>query len=242
MPEQSTHWDRSAELRQIESTYAEYDRLGRERLWNERSRGFGRLVSELRNRVLDELNRSTGGRAATVLDLGCGTGDLASHASSAGLQLSWTGLDLRPDAIDIARTRNPTADFLVGSADEIPLPDESVDVVVAQVLFSSLPSTSLEQAVASDVGRVLRSGGWLIWMDMRYSNPSNDAVHGLSRQRIEGLFPGWRAELTTAGLIPALARALGRSAPVTYPILTRVPFLRSHIVGRLLRPANPSTL
>ncbi len=61
----------------------------------------------------------------------------------------------------------------------VPLDDASVDVVVARVLFSSLPSARLEAAVAAEIGRLLRPGGWLVWLDIRYSNPANPSVHGV---------------------------------------------------------------
>ncbi|MCA1570295.1 MAG: hypothetical protein LC798_08260 [Chloroflexi bacterium] len=57
-------------------------------------------------------------------------------------------------------------------------------------LFSSLPSRDLEVAAANEVARVLAPGGWLIWYDLRYDNPTNPAVHGIGRSGLRRLFPG----------------------------------------------------
>jgi SAM-dependent methyltransferase len=233
-------WDRAAELEQIRSTYAEYARDGRARLWDRRGRGFAHLASELDRRLLEELHLATAGRVGhTVVDLGCGTGDLAATAGQ-GVD-RWIGVDLRPEAIDAARAQFPNATFIVASADEVPLDDGTADVVVARLLFSSLPSGQLEVAVAREAERLLRPGGWLVWLDIRYSNPANRAVHGLPKGVVRGLFPGWRQELHSVGLLPPIARRLGPLAPVLYPLLAAMPPLRSHLVGRLQRPPRASS-
>ena len=229
--------DRAAALEAIKETYAGYDRGGRSLLRASHARGFARLVEDLERHVLNDLGRSLPpNRAATVLDLGCGTGDLAA-AAAAGVS-RWIGVDLRPDAIETARARFPQGSFITASADEVPLDDGTVDVVVARLLFSSLPSPRLEAGVAREVGRLLRPGGWLVWSDIRYSNPSNPAVHGLPSASVERLFPGWEHDLHIVGLLPPIARRLGRLTPVAYPVLAALPPLRSHVVGRLRRPAD----
>ena len=46
---------------------------------------------------------------------------------------------------------------------------------------------------AGEIIRVMRPGGWLVWFDLRYDNPWNAGVHGLSKGRLAQLFPGWRS-------------------------------------------------
>lgn len=91
-----------------------------------------------------------------VLDLGAGTGKLtAALARRPGLVI--TAVD--PDATMLAqlRARLPDLDARVGSAELIPLPDASVDAVVAGQAWHWFDG---ERAMA-EVARVLRPGGVL---------------------------------------------------------------------------------
>ena len=100
--------------------------------------------------------------AGTVLDLGAGRGRLSQSGSA------WrrTLVDLRGEgrtviAIDPdpAVLTNPSADqTLVMVDDEIPLPDRSVDLVVANWVLEHVRDP---HAGAAEIDRVLRPGGWL---------------------------------------------------------------------------------
>lgn len=229
-------WDREGDLRQIEATYARYEREDRDALWSLENAGYGRTAHELDVETIGAIRRSLEKESRNVLDLGCGSGDLMWQARKAGLAATWTGVDLRPPAVETAAERLPDVDFVVASADNLPFADAAFDVVVAKVLFSSLPSRPLESAVADEVGRILKPGGWLVWLDLRYDNPSNRAVHAINRRRLSQLFPGWRQELHTAGLLPPLARRLGPLTTLLHRRLSALSPLHSHLVGRLQHP------
>lgn len=234
----SDDWDRAADLRAIESTYRHYSESERQRIWDAHNAGYRRLAEDLREMVVARLRSSLARGVTRVLDLGCGTGDLAAERARLGAPVEWVGVDLRESAVEAARARFPDARFVTASADAVPEPSSTFDVIVAQVMLSSLPSRQMEAAVAREVARLLRPGGWLVWADIRYSNPANRAVHGVSARRIRSLFPGWETELVSAGLLPPLARRLGPMTPALYPVLAAIPPLRSHHVGRLRRPGT----
>jgi len=230
-------WDREAELKAIRATYDRYDARGRKRLWDIRVPGYRRMAAELQKSLIRALEASVPVSGGVIVDLGCGDGSLAADTRLARDASQWLGIDLRPEAIEVARARFPDLTFLVGSADAIPLEVSTVDAVVARLLFSSL-TTRLQQGAAAEIGRVLKPGGWLVWLDLRYPNHTNPALHGLSAARIAQLFPGWRRELRSSGLLPPLARRLGPVTPIAYPALAALPPLRSHLVGRLQRPQS----
>jgi SAM-dependent methyltransferase len=230
--------DRDRALDEIRATYGGYAQDGRSALWNASNPGFRKLAED-RDRVLVDLFRRSWSPTfeGQLLDVGCGSGGIATLVESHSVPLRVTGIDLLPERVAAARERAPSATFLVGSADAMPFGGASFDLASALTLFSSLPSTSLARGVAQEIGRVLRPGGWLIWYDIRYRNPWNAHVHGVSSAQLIELFPGWTVEVSPITLLPPVARRLGRTTPALYPLLHALPPLRSHLIGRLQKPA-----
>jgi len=105
--------------------------------------------------ILDELP------AGAALDAACGTGRFASRLVACGHQV--IGVDSSPDMLDVARRRVPTAEFLVGEVEDLPVADDSVDVVTCGLALSHLPS--LGRAM-SEFARVLRPGGRVVISDV----------------------------------------------------------------------------
>jgi SAM-dependent methyltransferase len=94
-----------------------------------------------------------------VLDLGAGTGKLTIRLVERGLDV--VAVDPIPEMLEVLSGSLPDTPALLGTAEEIPLPDNSVDsVLVAQAWHWFDP----ERAVA-EVARVLRPGGrlGLVW-------------------------------------------------------------------------------
>lgn len=229
---------RDDELAEIRSTYARYRDEGRHRIWDTSNPGFARLVAE-RDAILVGLLKRSLPESGTVVDVGCGDGLLAQVASDADVPFAfWHGVDLDEEPIARAREAMPWAQWTVASADRLPFTDASVDVVVASGMVSSVPSPALEASIAAEMTRVMRPLGWLVWYDLRYDNPWNRAVHGVSGRRLRELFPGWQHELASTTLLPPLARRIGALPPSAYSFLERIPALRSHLIGRLQKPGR----
>ncbi|MGE5556921.1 MAG: class I SAM-dependent methyltransferase [Caulobacteraceae bacterium] len=55
---------------------------------------------------------------SSVLDVGCGFGDLYGYLKGKGLNVDYTGLDINPDFIDIARKTYPDARFIVADFED----------------------------------------------------------------------------------------------------------------------------
>ena len=97
--------------------------------------------------------------ARDVLDLGAGTGKLTTRLVERGLSV--VAVDPIAEMLDVLRSALPGTTALLGTAEQIPLPDNSIDVVlVAQAWHWFEP----DRAVA-EVVRVLRPGGrlGLLW-------------------------------------------------------------------------------
>jgi ubiquinone/menaquinone biosynthesis C-methylase UbiE len=93
-----------------------------------------------------------------VLDVACGTGNLAIPAARAGATV--TGVDIAPNLIARARLEAQTAGhairFDVGDAESLPYGDGEFDTTVTMfgAMFAFRP-----ERVASELARVTRSGG-----------------------------------------------------------------------------------
>jgi SAM-dependent methyltransferase len=98
-----------------------------------------------------------------VLDLGCGTGfHLPAFARTA---LSVVGVEPHPDLAALARRRTaalPHVSVLVGTAQRIPLPDGSVDVVHVRWAYFFGPGS---EPGLSELDRVVRRGGTAFVID-----------------------------------------------------------------------------
>ena len=137
--------------------------------------------------------------AERVLEIGCGTGNLALLVKRVRPQLEVVGLD--PDAKALARAGRKaqrarlTLKLDRGFADELPYADGSFDRVLSSLMFhhleGDLRGASLRQAL-----RVLRPGGSLHLMDF---GGDSHHLHGLARlaRRSRTLKDNWNDRIPT---------------------------------------------
>jgi SAM-dependent methyltransferase len=93
--------------------------------------------------------------ARDVLDLGAGTGKLTTRLVERGLTV--IAVDPIAEMLEMLRTALPDTPALLGSAEQIPLPDNAVDAVLVAQAWHWFDQ---ERAVA-EIARVLRPGGRL---------------------------------------------------------------------------------
>jgi arsenite methyltransferase len=142
-----------------------------------------------------------------VLDLGSGGGiDVLLSARRVGPAGHAYGLDMTEEMLDLARANAATAgtdnvEFLKGRMEDIPLPNNSIDVVISNCVVN----LSLDKrAVFAEIHRVLKPGGRIGISDLvadDHLSPADRARIGSYADCIAGAlsFAEYSRHLTDAG-------------------------------------------
>jgi ubiquinone/menaquinone biosynthesis C-methylase UbiE len=200
------------------------------------------LIGRERRRRTERLLRTNGmwpPKGLRILDAGCGSGTVLRQLLDAGARpQNLHGVDLLSDRIEAARRIDPALNLVCGDAAALVWPDDSFDLVIAAMIFSSILEPAMSAAVAAEIGRVLKPGAAILWYDVRFNNRRNPHTRPVGKAAIRHLFAGFSVRLSSSTLLPPLARRLGPATDMLYPCLTALPPLRSHYLGLLRKPAG----
>lgn len=114
---------------------------------------------------------------ATVLDLGCGAGtDLLIAAQMVGPAGRAIGIDITLTMVERARAgarqmKLANVDVREGMIERVPLPDDSIDVVISNGVIDLVPD---KETVFAEIVRVLRPGGRLQIADVTIQRPVSE--------------------------------------------------------------------
>jgi SAM-dependent methyltransferase len=162
-------------------------------------------------------------RPLTILDAGCGSGDLLRSigrwANRRGLAVSLIGIDLNPQTIDVARAAAEAGEqiaFVVGDALRF-APPAPVDLIVNSLLAHHLPDTGVDALLGWMEATAQR--GWLIADLQRHPLPYHAIAAAGSLLRVHPVVvtdgqisvtrsltrTEWERRLAAAGLPPGAA-------------------------------------
>ncbi|MFH1652093.1 MAG: ubiquinone/menaquinone biosynthesis methyltransferase [Chloroflexota bacterium] len=152
-----------------------------------------------------------------VLDLGCGTGDLAvGIARRAGGGVEITGVDYAEPMLELAREKAAGlagVNFLRGNADNIPFADGYFDSVGISFAFRNLIyQNPLAPRHLAEVRRVLRDGGHFVAVES--GQPARGPMRLLFRAYLRGyVYPVGRWLSGNRGAYRYLAESVARFYP-----------------------------
>jgi ubiquinone/menaquinone biosynthesis C-methylase UbiE len=110
-----------------------------------------------------------------VLDVGCGTGQLAARLRRALPRAEVVGCDFSRGMLRRARARSPEVRWVQGDAQRLPFPDRHFDALVSTEAFHWFPDGA---AALAEFHRVLAPGGRLL---VALVNPPFEALSASSR-------------------------------------------------------------
>lgn len=123
----------------------------------------------------------------TVLDLGCGTGEITARMAELYPDAQITGADLIEAHLELGRTKaarfGDRVTFQIADAFELPFAAGSFDLVVCRHVVQSIPTP---ERVLAEMVRVAKPGGWLHVIAEDY-----DMIHASPTRRDVGYF--WHA-------------------------------------------------
>ncbi len=131
---------------------------------------FTGTADAMRRQALVPLREALTGRDqrdVAMLDVACGTGRFLTFVCDNYPRLNLTAVDLSPNYIAKAKKtlrRFRHVNFVEANAEDLPVPDDSQDIVTCIYLFHELPP-KIRRKVAGEIARVLKPGGRLIFVD-----------------------------------------------------------------------------
>lgn len=124
----------------------------------------------------------------TVLDVGCGTGDLTLLAKRASGETGRVyGIDASPEMIEAARSRASRekleVEFRLEPIEKLSFADNSFDVVLSSLMMHHLPP-DVQRAGLQEIYRVLKPGGRVVIVDLK--RPTGHVQHFMSHLMAHG--------------------------------------------------------
>jgi ubiquinone/menaquinone biosynthesis C-methylase UbiE len=151
-----------------------------------------------------------------ILDLGCGTGEMALAIARAAPDVHLIGVDGDPDVLERAaikaRAEGVELELHEALADRLPLADADLDCVLSTLMFHHL-LPSAKRAALAEAWRILRPGGRLLVCDIgRAGDPLMRAAF-FAVQLLDG-FPNTREH--ARGELPEIISQAGFSAVTVF--------------------------
>lgn len=106
----------------------------------------------------------------SLLDVGCGSGNLIIQVAKKYPSLDLIGVDLSSEILELAKKKavennlNEKIVFKIGSVENLPFPDKSVDFILSTL---SLHHWKIPKQAFEEIFRVLKDGGVLLIFDFR---------------------------------------------------------------------------
>ncbi len=229
---------RLTELQRVREVYAEREhyegQLGAQLM----SLGDLSILQQFQKAVFDALRRAGFERfdGLRLLDVGCGAGGpLSQFLIFGALPEALFGVDILMSALQRAKNRYPRLHWVCADAQHVPLKSASFDLIIQETAFSSVLDCEVRKRMASEMLRVLKPEGAILWFDFFLNNPKNPDVRGIGKREIRALFKECEISFDRVILAPPLSRFLAPRSWVLCACLSALRFLNTHYLALIRR-------
>lgn len=167
-----------------------------------------------------------------ILDVGCGGGsELRNFIRYGARPENLYGIDLLDDRVELAKSISPNMHFSCGSAEYLPYEKDYFDIVMQFTVFTSILDKTMKRNIASEMLRVLKPNGIMLWYDYHMNNPRNPDVRGVKKKEIYELLPDCDISLKRITLAPPLTRIIAPYSWLVCYLLEELKFLNTHYLA-----------
>ena len=218
----------------IERLKKEYERRDQENVdiitYSHLSPSYNFYITQL-NKSLNHLfhqEESSTVKNRKILEIGCGSGGVLQNFLKFGVhEDSMFGVDLLFRRLLTAKSVLQQAKFINSDAQYLPFPGDLFDCVLQFTAFSSILNMNIKMNMASEMLRVTKEDGAIIWYDFWW-NPTNPQTEGIKPAEIRKLFPECNFIFRKITLAPPIARKV---VPLSWPfalLLESLKIFNSH--------------
>jgi ubiquinone/menaquinone biosynthesis C-methylase UbiE len=176
-----------------------------------------------------------------ILDVGCGGGGDIYQLLRVGYDpVKIIGVDIQEDRLAGAQRLYPQSQFIHADATRMSFDNSSFDLVFESTMFATLPNDRERVAIAAEMIRVCKVGGYLLLVDWRTPKPGDPNYKALTRKELRTLFSVGSATrllgIYKGALVPPLGRFLSKHASSLYFLVaTLFPFLVGQVAYVLMK-------
>jgi ubiquinone/menaquinone biosynthesis C-methylase UbiE len=220
-----------SEINRLIIEYSERDkRLEGKDIYSSYNQG-SLFLSQQRYRVVSRLlikNKLTQLNELMILELGCGKGGVLLEMLGLGAKYNCIfGVDILKNKLKEARFQLPKTPLLNADGQKLPLKGSKFSIVIQFTAFSSILDSDVKRNMASEMLRVLKNDGLIIWYDF-WTNPINRQTKGIRKNEIKDLFPECTYNFHKITLAPPITRKLVHISWILCMFLEKIKILNTH--------------
>ncbi|MEL7590340.1 MAG: class I SAM-dependent methyltransferase [Anaerolineaceae bacterium] len=200
-----------------------------------------RFITENRHRDMEKMLKENGIislKSLKLLEIGCGSGSVLEEFQQMGIDdIALFGIDLLYDRLVEAKANLLTPGIYNADGQNLPFSQESFDLVLQYTAFSSVLDPNIKRNMATEITRVLKPGGFVIWYDFWW-NPLNAQTKGITPKEIKHLFPHSKYSFKKITLAPPIARKVVPVSRLIASILEKTNVLNTHFLVFIQKAMN----